>query len=109
MALASWTSQGYPGFSGTGTYSAWLEARPVGGRVFVEVDRLADSLEVFVNGKRAGTRIFPPWRVEIGGLLRDGRNQLELQVTNSEHNRGLESPVDSGILGKVWIAIEAPR
>ena len=36
-----------------------------------------------VNGRRAGRRCWPPYQLEIGGLLREGENAIEIEVTNS--------------------------
>jgi hypothetical protein len=42
---------------------------------------------VEVNGQEAGTRIWPPYALDITGLLRQGANTLRVSVTNTPANR----------------------
>ena len=44
-------------------------------------------VRVTVNGREAGTVWCAPWYLEIGDLLRAGRNTIRLEVTNSLYNR----------------------
>lgn len=54
---------------------AWLQA-PV-----------RDAAVVYVNGQRAGSVWAPPYRVELTGLLKEGRNELRVVVANTSINR----------------------
>ncbi|MBN9661892.1 MAG: glycoside hydrolase [Acidobacteria bacterium] len=54
---------------------AWLQA-PV-----------RDAAVVYVNGQRAGAVWAPPYRVELTGLLKEGRNELKVVVANTALNR----------------------
>jgi hypothetical protein len=42
-----------------------------------------ETAELWVNGEPAGVRICPPYRFDIGGLLRPGANRLRVEVTNT--------------------------
>lgn len=91
-ALASWTEHAEPGvrhYSGTAVYTQTLEVRaPKGGeRVWLDVGRVADIAEVRINGVTCGIAWTPPYRVEITQALRDGRNEVEIEVTNTWFNR----------------------
>ncbi|WP_085536283.1 alpha-L-rhamnosidase [Massilibacteroides vaginae] len=46
-----------------------------------------ESARVFVNGKPAGTLFAVPFEVEIGDLLINGTNTIEVEVTNLPANR----------------------
>ncbi|HWC32776.1 MAG TPA: hypothetical protein VG709_06570, partial [Actinomycetota bacterium] len=85
---ASWTDQGYPFYSGVGVYSTAVEVPPgfAAGRVFLEAPAGDDALEVVVNGRSAGVRLWPPYAAEVTGLLRDGDNEIELRVANTLAN-----------------------
>lgn len=50
--------------------------------IWLTFEHLGEAAEVFVNGKSAGILIKRPWRVEIGELLREGENRLEIHVRN---------------------------
>lgn len=54
---------------------AWLQA-PV-----------RDAAVVYVNGRRAGSAWAPPYRVDLTGLLKEGRNSLRVVVANTAINR----------------------
>jgi len=100
---ASWTDQGYPFFSGTGSYEQEIDitADFLAGRVHLEVECADDLLTVLVNGKQVGLRTWHPYEVDVTGHLRPGKNTISVQVTNSLINllEGVEKP--SGIQGKV--------
>lgn len=101
IAPASWTSQGYPYYSGQGIYCCTLDLPEsfVGQRIFIEPGMYDDVLEVRVNGQTAGIRLWEPYTVEITSYLQSGRNSLELQVANTLVNllEAVERP--SGLAG----------
>lgn len=101
LSAASWTSQGYPYFSGRAIYRKrfTLPETFAGQRVFVEPNMEDDVLEVLVNGKSAGVRLWQPYSVEVTDLLQPGENVLELRVANTLVNllEAIERP--SGLAG----------
>lgn len=106
-----WEDQGHPYFSGTACYYAdlHLEGDLYGRRVFLDAGRVGHLLDVEVNAQPAGVRAWPPYRVEITGLVKPGWNQFMLRVTNSARNffEGPDRSRPSGLLEDVWIEIEA--
>lgn len=104
-----------PRFSGTLRYerSFRLEALPEQ-RVFLELGRAYETAEVWLNGRRAGARIVPPYRFDVTGLLRTGANTLRIDVTNTlakERGDGLldrdMAQEPSGLLGPVRLLYAA--
>lgn len=78
-------------FSGTGTYrktftlpAGW---RTPGRRSDLDLGRLWNIGEVFLNGKSLGVLWTPPFRVDATAALRDGENQLAVEVINTWQNR----------------------
>ncbi len=76
-------------------------------RVTLDLGLVAGTAEVWVNGTPAGVRVAPPWRQEVGGLLKGGENVFEVLVCNTLANhyqtvpsRYRGNPV-SGLLGPV--------
>ena len=75
-------------FSGTATYRTSVERkRAAGERVFLTLTGLHEICTVRVNGRDAGTLWAMPYRLDITDSLIDGRNTLELDVTNLWPNR----------------------
>jgi hypothetical protein len=90
--LASWTEHADPGvrfFSGIATYRKRFEL-PSGmatGPLSIDLGKVGMVARVKVNGKTAGIAWTAPFRVEIGGLVKPGANELEIEVANTWLNR----------------------
>lgn len=92
--LVDWTrrpEEGVKYYSGTATYVKAFElprglAAP-GRAVFLDLGALKNLAEVTLNGRNLGVLWRPPWRVEVTGALRAGRNELRIAVTNLWANR----------------------
>lgn len=48
--------------------------------VFLEITDAHEGVEVFVNGQSAGIQIFPPFRFDLSEIVREGKNQLRIEV-----------------------------
>jgi hypothetical protein len=105
-----WEKQGYPYFSGTAAYAAdiLLPGEVSGKRIFLDAGNPGNLIEVEINGQSAGVRAWPPYRLEITGLIRPGQdNLIVLKVTNTARNllEGPDRERPSGLLDQVWIEI----
>ncbi len=92
--IGPWTSTGDPAlknFSGTGTYRKTFTLptglRAPGRRLELDLGHLWTIGEVFLNGQSLGVLWTPPFRVDCTAALRDGENQLTVEVINTWHNR----------------------
>jgi hypothetical protein len=104
-------------FSGTATYRRTVEApsafRDPAGRVYLDfgeakpIEReplpggglrgnsfaalvappVREAATVFVNGRRAGSLWAPPYRLDVTDLLRDGANEIRVDVYNTAINK----------------------
>ena len=95
-----WTDQGYPFYSGCGVYRTAFElSEAPDGRLLLEVPMHDDVVEVEVNGKRAGVRLWDPYVIDVTGMFTAGVNELLFRVANTPANllNGLERP--SGLAG----------
>jgi len=132
--LESWTvnpEAGIKYYSGTASYTkninvpkSWLSE---GIELIMDLGKVGDIAEVFINNKPAGILWTAPFRTNITGLLKKGTNTIEIKVTNEWTNRlagdqladaankVLKSQVrvfggrglnDSGLLGPVTILKE---
>ena len=101
--LGDWArTAGWETFSGTLCYQATFElsAAQASAR-FLDLGRVGDIAEVWVNGRRIGVRAWSPYVLDIGDACRVGENRMEVCVTNSMANAydGLQLP--SGLMGPV--------
>ncbi len=78
-------------FSGTASYHKTfsLSAATLAGnkKLFLDLGRVEVLAEVLVNGRNLGIAWKPPYRLDITGAVRSGKNQVEIQVTNLWPNR----------------------
>lgn len=92
-SLGSLSEQADPGvkyFSGVATYSRRFtlpSGVAPGEPLWLDLGQVGDLAEVSVNGQPAGGAWHAPYRVEIGGTVHKGVNELEIRVANLWVNR----------------------
>lgn len=74
-------------FSGTATYDAVFDIEVPAGEVYLDLGHVMVTGKVWVNGEYAGGVWTRPYRVNITGLVREGRNELRVEVANNWKNR----------------------
>jgi beta-galactosidase/beta-glucuronidase len=92
--LISWSDnsdEGVKYFSGKGTYAKTIDASAdwsaKGAHVWLDLGDVKNLAEVSVNGKPLGIVWKTPYRVDITGALKPGKNAVEIRVTNAWVNR----------------------
>lgn len=92
--LVSWTERSEEGikyFSGTASYQSTFhldsEQLQAGKSTLLDLGRVKNLAEVFVNGESLGVLWRAPFQVDITSALKSGENQLEIRVTNLWGNR----------------------
>lgn len=76
-------------FSGTASYKSFFELSAVNedDKVFLDLGSVANLAEVSINGKNMGVLWKPPFIIEVSDVIKPGRNELSIAVTNTWHNR----------------------
>jgi len=77
-------------FSGVASYNVNFtppKKAKLGAPLWLDLGKVGDVAEVRVNGKLAGTVWLAPNRVDIGALVKQGTNSLEVRVANLWVNR----------------------
>ena len=103
LEKGDWAAQGYPYFSGQGLFKRTIDVPGFSGRAFICFEQLAEAVEVVLNGTSVGVILWPPYQLELTGHLKQGVNELELRVANTNHNLFLREPLPSGLIGRVSI------
>jgi hypothetical protein len=90
--LVSWTDsrdEGIKYFSGTATYLNSFTISPEKGKgtLFLDLGEMRDVAEVYINDKIAGILWKRPFRLDITELVKEGKNELRVEVTNMWVNR----------------------
>lgn len=109
-SLGSWTQlEGREHFSGTFTYLRTV-AVPKGQlsrKAVLELGDAYELVEVWVNGRVAGVRMWKPYTFDISSLLKEGENELRIDVTNSMANRYDKASLPSGLVGPVTVSFNS--
>jgi hypothetical protein len=92
--LTDWTQRSEEGiryYSGTAVYEKTIdipeEYVASQSRLMIDLGEVNNLAEVRVNGMSAGIAWAVPFRVEVTGLLKRGRNTLQIEVVNFWPNR----------------------
>ena len=92
--LTPWNVDSHTGikyFSGTATYDKEFNvpSRLIGADTHLALDlgNVKNVAEVWLNGQNLGILWKEPFRVDISGVLKPGRNTLKIEVTNLWRNR----------------------
>jgi hypothetical protein len=82
IRTGSWTTQGYPYYSGEMEYRqiAQVSRDELHARVNLFVKNARDVVRVVVNDHDVGTRLWAPYEFEIDEYLREGQNRISLQT-----------------------------
>lgn len=75
-------------YSGTANYSQlFMWNNTVQGEVWLDLGRVENLAEVYVNGVNCGVAWTWPYRVNVTKALKKGANQLKIEVSNTWANR----------------------
>jgi hypothetical protein len=69
-------------FAGAAIYKKEFDFKKTEGAVYLDLGRVREMVRVRLNGKELGTLWAKPFVLDITQAIRDGSNQLELEVVN---------------------------
>lgn len=103
-----------PDFSGFVHYENQIKWKE-GTRLLLEIENASEGVEVFVNGTSAGIQIAPPYRYDLTGLMKEGENQIAIEVATTleremyaRTGKGQKPTCGSGIAGMVYVEENNP-
>ncbi|HTN19950.1 MAG TPA: glycosyl hydrolase [Pelobium sp.] len=90
--LTDWTSSADSSikyYSGTAVYtkSIKLRKKDLKQALYLNLGEIHDLASVKINGKEIGVIWTAPHRINISSAIKKGNNQIEIEVTNTWHNR----------------------
>ena len=88
--LIDWTQHSEKGikyYSGTAIYKKTVQLHDLGKKTLITTEQPGSVARVLVNGKEAGTIWCAPWQLDISAFVKEGENEIEIQVANSLINR----------------------
>ena len=102
-----------PDFSGTIRYETTFTCNDTG-KAFLDLGAVYETAIVTVNGTEIGTRICPPYQLEIPeGILKQGENTLTVEVINTLVKENHDNPFDkyfpqepTGLIGPVTVKMK---
>ena len=85
--LGSWKSMGYPFYSQKVSYSEVFEVTKSNAQFKVKLNKWKGIVaEVIVNQKKAGIIAYPPYELNIGKFINDGKNEVSVKIIGSLKN-----------------------
>lgn len=106
VSLSSWTEwEGMQHVSGTVIYEKEFELDHLDfDEVVLDLGEVHEMARIEVNGVRhEDVKLWAPYAFSIDGLLRQGRNRVRIEVTNSLANQYDQASVKSGLIGPVKV------
>ncbi|WP_200975614.1 glycosyl hydrolase [Echinicola sp. 20G] len=75
-------------FSGQATYTSSFQLQKEKGKNYLlKLGKVHESAKVWINGQEAGYTWSLPYQLRIGEFLKDGENEIKIQVANLMANR----------------------
>jgi hypothetical protein len=112
IELGDWSKiDGLASYSGGTCYQKTFDIDKMGDRIALDMGNVVSSAEVHINGRFAGIKVAPPWKLDITKFVKMGKNHIKIIVYNTLANHYLTIPtryrgsLASGIMGPVNITI----
>lgn len=89
-ALSSWASadnEGIKYYSGSATYNKTFTFSKTDGDTYLDLGEVAEVADVWLNDHHLGITWTKPFRYNITGTIREGENELRIEVINTWSNR----------------------
>lgn len=77
------TLTGFEDRAGTVSYNTELTLKNNGYGIFIELENVYETAEVFINGRSVGIKICAPYVFDITESAIDGLNKIKIEVTNT--------------------------
>jgi hypothetical protein len=99
ISWTKWPQMQY--FSGTFTYEQSFEVEQSIEKAIIDLGEVFEIAKLSVNGQEIGVKMWAPYRFELTNVIKQGINQIIIEVTNSKANQMDQIELPSGLLGPV--------
>ncbi len=82
-ALCDWRLHGLSWYAGFARYRNVLNINKKTGCYILKLGKVAFQAEVWVNGNRAGERVWEPYEIDVTDFIKDGENEFVVIASNS--------------------------
>lgn len=108
LHTGSWADQGYPHYAGLAVYSQIfdIEETDDDARYFIEASTFNSAHKVYINGREAGIALAEPFATEVTGMIRPGRNEIEIEIASTPENMFYDLHAPFGLSGPVCLTEE---
>ena len=105
--LGSWTENDrLKDFCGTVCYETEFDIDLKGvNRLVLDMGTVAEQAEVYLNGKYVGYSLWAPYAMDLTDYVKNGKNGLKIEVTNSLENKYGKVRLPSGLIDRVMLKI----
>ena len=82
-ALCDWRLHGLKWYAGFARYRNKLNLEKKDGRYVLDLGKVSFQTEVWINGVKAGEKVWEPYQLDVTDYLKDGENDIAVIVSNS--------------------------
>jgi hypothetical protein len=100
--LEDWKGWNMDKFSGLMDYTKTLHVDKVDKQMFLDLGKVCYAVEVWVNGKPVGARLWDPYVFDVSSVLHAGKNEIRVRVANLINN-SYGDIQESGLFGPVVV------
>ena len=107
ISLGSWTeNEELKDFYGTVSYRTEFEIdlKDVD-KLILDMGPVAEQAEVYLNDEFVGYKLWAPYVMDVTSCVKQGKNDLKINVTNSLANKYTENRLPSGLLDRVVLKV----
>ena len=105
-----WNKTGWgKNYSGTVVYCNrfFLEEGYQADSIQLDLGKVYEIATVTLNGMAAGVKLWAPFTFDVTGLVKEGENELMVEVNNTIANRLCNLSLDSGLMGPVRLTVKS--
>ncbi|MBQ6715406.1 MAG: hypothetical protein IJN21_02670 [Clostridia bacterium] len=92
-------------FSGSISYTAKIKVNDPEKEMVLDLGKIHEKVKLFINDREVGVKIAPPYRFDVQGFMKKGRNEIKVVVTNAPVSKYENKPWISGMFGPTFLYI----
>jgi hypothetical protein len=82
VKTGSWLNLGLRNFTGFARYECEIELDKVEPSMALNLGKVLHMAEVWVNDKKVGERLWPPFEFDVGAFVKVGKNKIRIEIGN---------------------------